>query len=389
MRLNTCIVFGGKSVEHEVSIITASQFMENIDKEKYNPIPLYVTKDNEFYYDEAMKGISYFKDIDLNSIKNKALKVQFIKEKNQVQLIGIKGKFLKRLFPVDLIILSVHGTNCEDGTLSAYFNFLDLPYVGSDLLPSSISQNKVFTKIILEKKGLPVVPYVDFYQHVYERDSESILLACEELTYPLIIKPANLGSSVGVSRADNREELIDAIHVALEYDAHILVEKAIVKMKEYNCAVIGNRDKNEASDIEEVLKNDKILSYQDKYIAGNKSSKGMVSTKRKIPADLSDELTQAIKQYAKRTFESTGNSGVSRIDFIYDEANEQVYINEINTIPGSFAYYLWDKKRLNYTELIDRLIDVALSEYKQKENRTFTYDTNILSLADYQINKLK
>jgi D-alanine-D-alanine ligase len=378
LRLNTCVVFGGMSVEHEVSIITASQFMENMNQIKYNPIPIYITKNNEFYYDKNMKNVAYFKNLD---VENKATKVEFIKKGNRVHLYGIKNKKLKQLFEIDLVVLSVHGTNCEDGTLSAYFDFLNLPYIGSSLLASSISQNKITTKVLLENSDLPVVPYTFFDDMDYQKEQESVIDRCEALGYPLIIKPASLGSSVGVSRCDNREELITSINDALKYDATILVEKAIVKMKEYNCAVYGNKEKQITSRIEEVLKQDKILSYQDKYLSGSKSGKGIVNTKRQIPADLDENQVNQIESLASQTFKVVGNSGVSRIDFIYDEEEDIIYINEINTIPGSFAYYLWEHEKLPYTKLIDELVRIALKNYKLKENKTFTYDTNLLSLS--------
>lgn len=381
MRLNVAIVFGGKSVEHEVSIITGTQFIEHMNPEKYNAIPVYVTKDNEFYYTKEMADVSYFKKRDLNAIKHQAKKIHWIKEDNNVYLCTHQFGFKKRLFPIDLVVLAVHGTNCEDGTLSAYFEFLDLPYVGSNLLSASIGQNKVVTKMLLEKKGLPVVPYVSFFKHEYEHDEERVIKQCETLPYPLIVKPASLGSSVGIKLCDDQEALRIGINQALAYDDHILVEQAITQMKEYNCAVLGRREACEASLVEEVYKEDEILSYQDKYVRrGKGGSKGMASASRTIPAPINDELKTKIQKFAKQAFITIGNSGISRIDFIYDENSQKVYINEINTIPGSFAYYLWDQKERRYETLVDELIRIALLEYKRKESLTFTYDTNLLSL---------
>lgn len=389
MRLNVAVVFGGKSVEHEVSVITGTQFMENIDRSKYNPIPVYVSKDNEFYYEKGMHNISFFKEEDLNRIKEKSKKVHWIKEKDGVYLYTVKFGLMKKLFPIDLVVLSVHGTNCEDGTLAAYFNFLDLPFVGSNHLSSSIAQNKIITKKRLEQENIPVVPYVSFYQKDYEYQPIDVIEKCEALSYPMIVKPATLGSSIGITKCEDRDELQQGIREALKYDDEILVEQAIVEMKEYNCAVLGNRNGCRSSLVEEVLKQDDILSYDDKYIGGSKGSKGIVSTKRHIPADIPEELTQQIRELAEKTFQTIGNSGISRIDFIYDDRNKKIYVNEINTIPGSFAYYLWSSEELKYSKLIDELVSIALQDYKRKEKLTFTYDTNILSYADQKLSKLK
>lgn len=391
MRLNVAVVFGGKSVEHEVSIISGTQLIENMDRSKYQPIPIYLSKDNEFYYAKEMEKVSFFKVPDLSRIPNMAKRVEWLKQKDQVNLVyTTKLGRMKKLYTIDLVILSVHGTNCEDGTLAAYFDFLNLPYVGSDHLASSMAQNKVITKKILEHAGLPVIPYVSFYQKEYDLQPIQVIERCEKLNYPLIVKPATLGSSIGINRCEDQNQLQEAIREAFKYDDQVLVERAITDMKEYNCAVLGNRNGCQSSYVEEVLKQDEILSYRDKYIGGRKgSSKGMVSTRRKIPADIPETLTTQIKELAEQTFLTIGNSGVSRIDFIYDEKEKKVYMNEINTIPGSFAYYLWNGEELNYTKLIDELIKIALEDYKRKETLTFTYDTNILSYADQKLSKLK
>lgn len=389
MKYNVAVVFGGKSVEHEVSIITGLQLIEQMDPEKYRPIPVYLTKENAFYHAKAMMEIAYFKKRDLKTIEREAKRVFWLKEDRQVVLCTHWLGFLRKISAIDLVILAVHGTNCEDGTLAAFFELLDIPYVGSDVLSSSVAQNKAMTKLVLEKAGIPVIPYVNFFSDDYDDHREEVILSCERLGYPVIVKPAHLGSSVGVRLCRNRSELEEGITQALIYDDQVLVEKAIEEMREYNCAVLGNRTACEASLVEEVLKEDDILSYQDKYTRGMKrGSKGMASTRRLIPAPITETLTEAIRNLAEKTFITIGNSGIARIDFIYDEKNGKLYVNEINTIPGSFAYYLWDQKKRDFRRLIDDLIQIALYNYKRKENRTYTYNTNILSLEG-QYNKLK
>jgi D-alanine-D-alanine ligase len=380
MRLNVGVVFGGQSVEHEVSIISAIQMMENMNQLVYNPIPIYLSKDNKYYYHEKMIDIEFFKDF--KQVKQLSKEVIFHNQGQNHELLHLKGMKLRKLFDIDVIFLVVHGTNCEDGTLSAYFELLDIPYVGSDLLSASVSQNKRCTKQLLKDKKLPIIDFIHFYEQEYYEDKTKCLEKCENLDYPLIIKPVSLGSSVGISKCKDRSELILALNQAFLYDKEVLVEKALLNIREFNCSVLGNQANQQASSVEEVIQTDDILSYQDKYLRGDKeSSKGIVSTNRIIPAPISDELKEEIQTLAKQTFAIIGNSGVSRIDFLYDQDHDQIYINEINTIPGSLSYYLWKATELDYPQLISQLIDIALENYKIKKSKIFSYDTNILSIS--------
>lgn len=385
MRLNVGVIFGGKSVEHEVSIITALQIMENINQIKYCPIPIYLAKNNAFYYAKAMYSIDFFKT---NHVEKFAKRVEVINQGEKVYLCEMKPRKLKKMFELDLIILAVHGANVEDGTLSAYCELRQIPYVGSNVLASAICQNKLLTKQVLEKHGLPIIPYTYFYETDYVNHPEQVLEQCEALGYPLVVKPASLGSSVGVNVGNQREELQSAIMTALLYDSCIVVEKAIQKMREFNCAVRGNQEVQYASLVEEVFKQDEILSFTDKYLGGGKSQKGIAATNREIPANAPAPLINQIQQLALKTFKVLGNSGISRIDFIFDLNGDRLYINEINTIPGSFAYYLWDKT-LPFDALLDELIKLALYEYKRKSNKIKSYDLNLLTLSNSPLNKLK
>ncbi|QVK17799.1 D-alanine--D-alanine ligase [Mycoplasmatota bacterium] len=379
MRLNVGVVFGGKSVEHEVSIITALQMIEQMNQLKYNPITIYLSKENDFYYHENMKDIAFFKD--LNQLNMVAKKVIFDKKNNRHQLLSISNKKIKKLFDIDLIFLVVHGSNCEDGTLSAYFEMLDIPYVGSSVLSSAINQNKWKMKELLAYNEIRGVPYYGFYESDFYENEVNIFENCEKIGYPLIVKPASLGSSVGIKKCFNREELHQAILDAVQYDTEVLVEKVIEDLVELNCSVLGECTNLEASVVERVIQQDDILSYQDKYLRGsNKNSKGMESTNRELPANISDALKEEIQKVAIKAVKVIGARGVLRIDFLYDDKNKILFLNEINTIPGSLAFYLWKAKGLKYKELIERLIKLALKTYRIKNSKLISYDTNLLSL---------
>ncbi len=379
MRLNVGVVFGGQSVEHEVSIISALQMIENMNQIKYNPIPIYLSKENIFYYSELMFDVAFFKNF--NEVKEKSKEIVFHHTKHQHEILSLEKHKFKRLFSVDIIFLVVHGTSCEDGTLSAYFDLLNIPYVGSSILSSSINQNKWKMKQILDYNDIPIVPYFGFYESDFYQNEIKIIEACEKLAYPLIIKPASLGSSVGITKCNNRIDLHKAILNALLYDVEIVCEKVINHLIELNCSVLGDYSNLEASVIERVIQQDEILSYEDKYLRGNKKNgKGMVNTNRELPALISEELTKKIQEVAISAVKIIGASGVLRIDFLYDDEEGKLYLNEINTIPGSLAFYLWKTKGLEYKDLIDKLITLALQRYRIKNSKIFSYDTNLLSL---------
>lgn len=380
MRLNVGVIFGGKTVEHEVSIISALQMMENINDIRYNCIPIYLSKENEFLYHEEMKKIAFFKN--LTNVKKQSQKITFYKNNNKTEVCLIKGRRLKHLCYIDLLFLVLHGAGVEDGTLSSLCELYNLPYVGSSVLTSAINQNKWKQKALLSYYNIPVVPFTGFYDEDYYSNQEKIISECEALGYPLIVKPANLGSSIGISKCVNREELNKAIIAAIDYDTEIVVEKVIDNLLELNCSVLGNYYHYEASAIERVFQIDEILSFEDKYLRGGKETKGIESTNRELPANISATLKQEIEDLSIKVAKIIGGSGVARIDYLYDEKNNQLYLNEINTIPGSLSFYLWKAKGKDYTSLIDDLIKIALKSYQIKNAKIYSYESNILALSN-------
>ena len=379
MKLKIGVLFGGDSVEHEVSVISASQAMAALDEEKYEVVPLYISKTHRLYSSPKLRDMDTYRDLD-------AL------EKNlpQVSLVRVKQKFMiipieKKLFgnkdqEVDIVIPVVHGTHCEDGTVQGFLEMIGIPYSGCDVMAGAVGQDKVLMKHVLQNSGIPIVDWFWFYFYDLPQRQEEIEAKADKIGYPLVIKPANLGSSVGITVAKNIQELNEAIKEAGQYDNKIVVEKAVTNLREINCSVLGYEKEIKASTLEEVGKSDEILSYQNKYQGGKKGpSKGMASTTRSIPAPLSAEMTSAIQNLAIETFRELGATGVSRIDFLMDAENEKVYVNEINTNPGSLSFYLWEASGIKFPVLMDLLVKQAVDRQRRRERMIFSYSTNLLS----------
>ena len=384
MKINLAVLFGGKSVEHEVSVISAVQAMASINQEKYNIIPVYMTKENEFYTGEKLMDINSFKDIP--ALLKECTECIMLRSEGKVQLIRQKMKKFGSnvISDIDVAFPIVHGTNVEDGALQGFLQTLDIPYVGCDVLSSAVGMDKFVMKILLKDAGFPVLDCCRFADFDAQNIDKCIAQVEEKFSYPVIVKPINLGSSVGISKANDRRELEKSIEEAFEFADRILVEPAVVKLKEINCSVVGDSESAEASVCEEPVQCDDILSYKDKYVAGDKSgggSKGMATLKRKIPAEITPEQDEFIRKTAVDAFRYLGCCGVTRIDFMIAMATGKVYLNEINTIPGSLSFYLWEPKGVKYTELLERMISLALKRYRKNSKISYSFDTNILSMG--------
>ncbi|MDD4699422.1 MAG: D-alanine--D-alanine ligase [Oscillospiraceae bacterium] len=390
MKTNVAVFLGCMSVEHEISIISAVQAMHSMDTNKYEIIPIYVTKQGEFLSGDVLKNIEEFKD--LAALKEKCHPVSLVKANGRVLMKYLDNKMFKRQMDIEINVgfPIVHGTNCEDGTIQGYLEMLGLPYVGCDVLASALGMDKVIFKTVLTAADVPVLPCVSFTAREFSANHDTIINQIEnQIGYPIIIKPANLGSSVGISKVENRAELGEAICLACSFAGKVLAERAVTALREINCSVLGDVDNCEASQLEEPIMTDKILSYDDKYRSGSKGkssegSKGMASLSRKLPADLPQSKAEEIKEIAKKAFVAMSGSGVCRIDFIMDTAdNDKVYVNEANTIPGSLSFYLWEASGIKYTELLDRLIQLAFKRERNRDNIMFTMDSNILSTKSF------
>ena len=387
MKINVAVLFGGKSVEHEVSVISAVQAMQSIDESKYAVFPVYITKSNELYYSESMRDIEEFKNIP--ALISKSERINIETSSGRTYLVPQRKKLCAKQQPiaaVDVAFPIVHGTNVEDGALQGFLKTLNLPFVGCDVLSSAVCMDKYAMKVMLRDAGFPVLPGIRFTSQDY-RSEQSVVKSIEEsFKYPVIVKPVNLGSSVGISKADNTRELEDALELAFGFAERVLVEPAVTPLREINCSVLGDYTEAEASELEEPLSADKILSYKDKYMDSGKKtggSKGMSSLKRKIPADIPADTAESIKKTAVDAFKYLDCNGVVRIDFLMNADTGEFWINEFNTIPGSLAFYLWEPVGVKYPQLLDKMISLALKRQRANEEITYSFDTNILSSASF------
>lgn len=380
MKIKLGVIFGGVSVEHEVSVITAIQAMNNIDTNRYEVVAIYITKDGEWYTGEMLKDIKIYKDMDL--LKRYANKVVLYRKDDGKFILQSKGFLRRDITEVDICFPIMHGTNGEDGSLQGYLETIGIPYCESDHYASSVSQDKIFMKQIWKDSGVPVVKYDWFFDVDYQSNGDKIIERLEKLSYPMIVKPARLGSSVGIKVAHDEVELREAIADAIKYDTKILVEEVVPNLKEVNISVLGNYRKQKLSVIEEVGSSHDLLTYEDKYIGGSKTktpSKGMLTASRIIPARITKEQSARVREIAIKAYRSLNSSGVVRIDFLIDEKNNKVYANEINSIPGSLSFYLWDKLNIEYQELLDEVLNIAVKDFKDKQNKVHSFDTNILN----------
>ena len=375
MKINVGVLFGGNSTEHEISIISAVQAMNNMDKDKYEIIPIYMSKDHHLYSSEALFDMDTYKNLKV--LVKKVPEVSIILKDNDYILKANKlfGGVVSKL---DLIFPIMHGYNTEDGSIAGYLESLGIAYCESDIYACSLGQDKVYQKMVLASGGINVVDYYYFYEKEFDNDAKAVIKEIEKLKYPVIVKPARQGSSVGISIAHNKDELNESIKEALSYDDKILVEKVVENIIELNCATLGTNGTYEASNIEEVYASKDLLSYEDKYLGnGSKGGKvkGMASAGRKVPADIPKDLEKKVKDMAIKASVILNTSGVVRTDFLVNAKTKEVYLNEMNITPGSLSFYLWD---MPYAKLLDKIIECGIKKYQIKSKKTTSFETNVL-----------
>ena len=375
---NVALIFGGRTPEHEVSIVTAHQVCLAL-QENHNVTPIYITKTGEWLTGDAFCNLSTFTEGSLPHPSDfDKVSVEFHPEPDiclSIPNIGFGQNLRKRtVLPVDVVFPAIHGMHGEDGTLQGLLELMNLPYVGAGVVGSAVGMDKIVMKAIFNENRLPTLPYVWWDHQEWDIEADEIIKDVETtLSYPLFVKPAMGGSSIGVAYVETLDELLSAIEVAGHYSRRMLAEKAVENPVEINCAVIGT-DEPTASVCEQPITAANFLSFDDKYIHQEEASSGMAGADRKIPAPISEELTLHIQQLATRAFQVLDCAGVARIDFLVD-ADENVYVNEINTIPGSYSYYFWAHQGIEFPQLVSELIDLAFAAHAQKNTfNLYLYD---------------
>lgn len=374
MKKNVLVLFGGRSAEHEVSIITALQFVEKIDHEKYAIHLCYISRDNRFFIGEKLASFDSFRKFD----RTKFEEVIFLPNDNS--LFSLRKRKTKKLFEVYFAFNCCHGGIGENGVLSALLSLSNIPCSSASHVSLGIAMDKVLTKKLVEA-DIPVVPYIVVNSRMWEHSRELTVNAVKSFGFPVVVKPARQGSSIGVSLAKNEDEFLHSMRIALEYDGKVLVERAIVSKREFNCSCVGTEDEPLISEIEEPESSSVILSFGEKYGSGGKgkgvslkaSPRGMESLERKFPAEISKKLATMIKNFSRKCFMLLELSGVVRIDFIFDTKEEKLYFSEVNTIPGSMSTYFWSK-----LELAETLVSGSLSSAERNQKLKNDYIVSLL-----------
>jgi len=377
------VIFGGKSVEHEVSVITGMQVVENMDKTKFEAVPIYINKEGKWLVGDSLKDFNTFKTADFKNTKEIILSSR-ANDYNLYYHPDTTGMFGKKVYErLDIIFPALHGTYGEDGSIQGLFELINIPYVGGGVLASSVGMDKILMKDVYKSYNIPVVNYTWFYRTDWEKDKDKIIAKLEQqIGYPMFVKPANLGSSIGINKAKDQVSLIESIAVAVNYDRKIIIEKAVDEPREINCAVMGYDNELITSHCEEPLGWKDVLTFEDKYVKSNSKTSKTTGETRNIPANLTDDLRERIEELAKQAFEVIDGRGAARIDFLVDK-EENVYVNEINTLPGSIGFYLWEGKGYPIKNLITHLIDLGFITNKEKNKNMYSYDSNLFNRTTY------
>jgi len=378
------VFFGGQSPEHEVSVISGLQTAAALDTDKFEVTPVYVSKSGHWYTGENLLEVKRYADLD--AVMAAATEISLAPGPGTT--LSLCSRSTKRFsapqeWHIDVAFLVFHGGAGENGAVQGLCESLGVPYTGSDVLSSALGMNKVRSKAICQASGIPVVKWTEVWESAWAGSEESELDRIEkEIGFPAIVKPVRLGSSIGIARVENREDLDGAIEEALRYDVSVLVEMLVSDLREINCSVMGNRDSCQVSLLEEPTSSGEVLSFQDKYMQSSASSKtptAMASLSRLIPAPVTEEVATKISRMAETIFKALDCSGVVRIDFLMDRGSSEIWFNEINTIPGSLSFYLWEPTGLSFIELVERLISIAVDRFESRVRRVRTYDVNLLS----------
>ena len=371
MKLKIGVIFGGKSLEHEMSIITALQAMDNIDTDKYEVIPIYITKDLVWYSSGCLRYIDSFNNFNL--IEKYATKVNLINKKGRY-ILQTAGLIKRELTELHLVIPMVHGKGTEDGTIQGYLQMVGIPYVSNNIYSSVICQDKVFTKQLLEHNDIPTIKYVWFFDNEYNKNKEELFKKIDKLEYPLIIKPAT-GSSIGIVSVKRKEQLDTAINEVLKYDRKIIVEEQIENVLEYNISMLKTNDKLYISSIEEIETKLEYRDYVDKCNLENYLNGNIVRT---TPAKISEKMSEEIIELGKKTINFLNNTGLSRIDFLYDSKKKKLYVDEINSIPSCFSHHLWEEANISYKELFTIMINDTIKNINKDSEMITTMDMDVL-----------
>ena len=380
-RMTVAVVFGGRSVEHDVSIVTGHQIMNAFPVERFEIVPVYISRDGRWFTGEALAKIDSFKDDGI--LRRDDVRACLLSPDTRYHgliIDPLAGRLRKsEVKRIDVAFPALHGSHGEDGNVQGLFELADIPYVGYATLGSALTNDKIITKQILRQAGIPVLDDHWVSRDQWLDDPDTVIdELLKRFEFPLFVKPATLGSSIGIGRADSETLLRASIDIAANFDRRILIEPAVTDGIEINCSVIGFGDDFEASTLEQPVSWDEFLSYEDKYLRGGE---GMKSAERLVPAPISPEFTERIKQTSIDAFKAVDGRGIARIDYLARPEENALYLNEINTMPGSLAFYLWREDGYTSSDLVQKLVQLARDAHAEKRRNIYDYETNLVNVA--------
>ncbi len=382
------VFFGSRNPEHDVSIITGQLIISGLRKMGYRVVPIYIGRNGRWYSNERLGNLKFFTDPDqyrtLNDVRELTLNLD-----SMGKMVFRQKSLLGKKIMIDLAFPAFHGQYGEDGTMQGVFEALNVPYVGCDTTSSAITMDKVLTKMLYVANNIPTTDFIFFAKLEWEKGRDKILNdVLTKLKLPVMVKPARLGSSIGIARAKTQKELEFAIEVAFHYDEKIIVEDYIEDLMDITCAILGN-DNPVASLLQESIFNGSMFSYEDKYLNEGGAQLGKATQNIVIPARLDKKTTQEIRDIAIRVFKLFGCSGTSRVDFLYDKRSKKFFANEVNTLPGTLYHHLWNASGVEFEDLLKKLIDLAYERHEKKSKLTSTFESRILKFANSAKLKLK
>lgn len=373
--MNIGVIFGSRSAEHDVSITSGYAIMSGLKKHTNHTIyPIYITRSGRWIYNPKFADINTFKDFKEEDYKNTHFQIDFSQSKKLSFTQSSWGIFGKKVSgEIDFVFPILHGMNGEDGTIQGIFDMLQVPYMGPSVQWSAVGMNKIVMKNVFESLQIPLVKYINFTQDTYDAKKVD-----SELNYPVIVKPANLGSSIGISKIESAQDLENAVEIAFHYDTYIMIEECVQNLMELNCSVSEVNGEIVTTVVEQPIGSTEFLSFEEKYVADDGGTMQGLKNRVKIPADIPEELATRIQKYCKTIYSNLFCKGwAPRIDFLYDSKSWKLYVNEINTIPWALQMHLWEKSGYPVGIFLQNLIDTGIEKSLERKVN-IDFDSNII-----------
>lgn len=388
--MNIGVFFGGKSPEHDVSIITGELIMAELKKAQKTVIPVYIGKEGEWYIDDRLGELKFFQNKNYGRALKKLDQFELSLKDSHGKLVFVKKGLLgDGRITIDMVFPAFHGSNGEDGTMQGLFEIFNVPYVGCDVASSAIAFDKILTKLFYKSRDFPTTKFLYFDTSDWKHDKKAVLDHIKkELHFPVFVKPPKLGSSIGITRAKDEKELEFGIEVALHYGERVLVEEGVQNVMDITCCLVGN-DEPEASLLQESVFESDLFNFEEKYLKDGGAQLGKATAGLKIPARLDEETTKEVQRMAKRIYRHVGCTGIARVDFLYDKAAKKIYANEINPMPGTVYHHLWKESGKEINSLLTQLLQFAMERHRRKNGYTYTFESGILDYANSMKLKLK